>query len=264
MIELRSISIKKGNTIVVRDIDFRFRVGKKYVILGKNGAGKSSLLDGITGKILPFSGEILWNGKKLTEFKSDELALRRAVLSQNTTVGFPIRVYDLVEMGSYPNIKNLKKEVIDHLVKDALGRVRMTEYTERDFTTLSGGEQKRILLAKCLVQLNCYQDKSTDKFLFLDEPTSSLDISEQLEFIKLIKELADQHQIGVISILHDINLASIFADELLMIRDGRLVEAGVPDRVVTESILKKVMDLDATIHRHPTRNCPQMSTNLPF
>lgn len=264
MIELRSISIKKGNAIVVRDIDFQFHVGKKYVILGKNGAGKSSLLDGITGKVLLNSGDILWGGKRLGQLRMDELALRRAVLSQNTTVGFPISVRDLVEMGSYPNIKNLKKNEIDELVTDAIQKVRMTQYLERDFTTLSGGEQKRILLAKCLVQLNCFKDQNVDKFLFLDEPTSSLDISEQLEFIKLIKELADQHKIGIIAVLHDINLASIFADELLMIRDGRLVEAGSPERIVTQSILKKVMDLDATIHRHPTTNSPQMSTNLPF
>lgn len=264
MIELRNISIKKGNSAVVKDVNYTFHPGKKYVILGKNGAGKSSLLDGLTGKSKCSRGEIIWENRELKSISRKEMALKRAVLSQNTNVGFSIKVEELVEMGTYASTKPISAKSAHYIVSEALEKVRMLHFLGRDFATLSGGEQKRVLLAKCLVQLQISEELEGSKYLFLDEPTSSLDISEQLKFIELAKELVDVNGFGVIAILHDLNLSAIFADELLLMKNGELLHSGTPAEVMQPNILKEVLDIDSTIHLHPVYQCPQMTTIINF
>lgn len=264
MIRLQNIGIQKGRNTVVRNFSYTFFPGKKYVILGKNGAGKSSLLDGLTGKVDFCKGEILWEGRSLRNYSRKEMALRRAVLSQNTTVNFPIRVEELVEMGTYAATKPVSAKSIRYIVGEALEKVRMSNFSSRDFGTLSGGEQKRILLAKCLVQLQVAGELEGSKYIFLDEPTSSLDISEQLKFIELAKELVEVHGFGVIAILHDLNLSSIFADELIFMKEGQLCYSGSPAEVMTPEVLKDILDIDSSIHLHPVYQCPQMTTIINF
>lgn len=264
MIELKNISIQKGKNIVVSNFSYTFLPGRKYVILGKNGAGKSSLLDGLTGKSNYCEGEILWENTPLRNYSRKEMALRRAVLSQNTTVSFSIKVEELVEMGTYASTKSISGKSIKYMVSEALEKVRMLNFISRDFETLSGGEQKRVFLAKCLVQLQVSEELEGNKYIFLDEPTSSLDISEQLKFIELAKELVEINGFGVIAILHDLNLSSIFADELILMKDGQLCYGGPPGEVITSETLKEVLDIDSSIHLHPIYQCPQMTNIINF
>jgi iron complex transport system ATP-binding protein len=189
-----------------------------------------------------------------------QVAQRRAVLSQKVSTSFSIAVEKLVEMGVYVADEFLSKTKIDNLIHHALDTVDMTKFTQRDFTTLSGGEQKRVLLAKCIVQLNCCHWADVNKYLFLDEPTASLDIEQQYNFIELIKKLVKRRNIGVFAVLHDLNLAAQFADEIIILKDGKIKELGSPAAVLTTEKLAATFDIHTIIQPHPVFGCPYVTT----
>jgi iron complex transport system ATP-binding protein len=164
----------------------------------------------------------------------------------------------LVEIGTYASNEPLSALKIKHLVQHALGEVGMVDFMERDFTTLSGGEQKRVLLAKCIVQLNCCDWGNINKYLFLDEPTASLDMEQQYKFIDLVKRFVKRRNVGVFAVLHDINLAAQFADEILMLRGGKIIKKGHPKEVLTTENIRDVFDIEAVVQPHPIFSCPQI------
>jgi iron complex transport system ATP-binding protein len=260
MIRVENITVSKGQNTIVKEVSFNIRPGRVSVVIGKNGAGKSTLLETLTGGNSIKSGSIKWDGDLMQNLDGKTLAIRRAVLSQQVTMSFSMPVKDLVEMGTYVSDESLPKIKIEHLVENALSEVGMEEFKNRDFNSLSGGEQKRVLLAKCIVQLNCCCWSNVNKYLFLDEPTSSLDIEQQYKFIALVKRLVRRRNIGVFAVLHDINQAAQFADDILMIRNGRIIEKGFPKDVLTPEKLRKTFDVTAVVNRHPVYDCPLITT----
>lgn len=263
MIKIQNISIQKGKKTIVKDVSFELCQGKITVAIGKNGAGKSTLLEGLTGSSLLQSGSILWDKKTLSSFDYQTLAQRRAVLSQSVNIAFPISVGELVEMGCYVSPKAMSNAMIQSHVQEALEEVQMLDFAGRDFNTLSGGERKRVLLAKCIVQLDCCYDANVPQYLFLDEPTASLDIQQQYKLMEGVKKLVKKRNIGVFAVLHDLNIAALFADEILMLRSGRLLKKGSPEEVFTPPILKRILDIETIVQPHPVFGCPHI-TVLPF
>ncbi|HMQ59988.1 MAG TPA: ATP-binding cassette domain-containing protein [Flavilitoribacter sp.] len=263
MIRVCDISVSKGRQLIVKGGSFLIRPGKITVLLGMNGAGKSTLLDAVTGQSGYSRGSISWDNAPLETLSVEELACRRAVLGQQVQVPFSIPVRDLVEMGGYVSGKSLTRVDLRKIIETALDHAGMSAFGDRDFTTLSGGEQRRVLLAKCMVQLNACRRTGINRYLFLDEPTANLDLHHQFKLAGLVKEIAAGQQIGVFAVLHDVNLAAQFADEILLMKAGELVGAGSPEEVLTRDNLMETLGIRSIIHKHPVFGCPQI-TALPI
>lgn len=263
MINVKNITVRKGRKNIVKNISFQVAPGKITVVLGKNGAGKSTMLEALTqGEFIP-EGEIIWDMKNIITIDSRTIAQRRAVLSQQVKLSFSMTVKELVEMGTYVSDEALPKIKVDTLIHNALKEVELLDFINRDYHTLSGGEQKRVLLAKCIVQLNCCHWADVNKYLFLDEPTASLDIEQQFNFVALVKRLVKRRNIGVFAVLHDLNLAAQFADEILMLRNGEIIFQGNPSEVFTADRLQQTFDINAVINPHPVFDCPHITTLPP-
>jgi iron complex transport system ATP-binding protein len=260
MIDVINISVKKGRKSIIHDASVKIKPGQISVVIGKNGAGKSTLLEAISRSLPLESGQILFDGHDLNTLHIKTLAQKRAVLSQKVSTGFSISVHQLVEMGTYVSDEYIPKIKLDSLIQHALHTVDMTSTISRDFNTLSGGEQQRVLLAKCIVQLNCCHWADMHKYLLLDEPTASLDIEQQFKFIELVKNLVRRRNIGVFAILHDLNLAAQFADEIILIRKGKILDKGTPKKVLTPAKLAAAFDINAIVNSHPTLNCLHITT----
>ncbi len=262
MISVQDISVSKGKKLIVKLASLEVEPGKISVLIGNNGAGKSTLFEAVAG-VNPLSkGSIQWDGQAHVSFNHHQLAQRRAVLSQKVDVAFSLKVKKLVEMGAYVSDNTLSNEQIDGLVERSLEKVGLKDFQHRIFFTLSGGEQKRALLAKCMVQLDCCQHSGINQYLFLDEPTANLDVQQQYKLMKLVKKLAKDRKIGVLAVLHDINLASQMGDEILMMKEGKVVQRGKPWEVITVPLLNEILGIHATVQPHPIWNCPYV-TYLP-
>lgn len=256
MIEVRDIAVKKGGRYILKDINFDLPKGNITVVIGENGAGKSTLLEALTGSNKLSEGTIYYNQQALRAWTQPALAAQRAVLSQKTIVNFPITVSQLVEMGTYAAEQPLSQQQIRSLVQVATADVGMLNFLKRDFRTLSGGEQKRILLAKCLVQLRCNAHITSTQYLFLDEPTASLDLQQQFKLLTLIRRVVQQQNISVFAVLHDINLAAQVSDKILLMKKGRLLHQGTPTDVLTRVNIRETLGIEALIQTHPILSCP--------
>lgn len=257
MIRVNNISVQKGGKRLLKDLSFELKPGQIAVVLGKNGAGKSTLLETLTGMNPVVEGWIDWDHRPLSNFSLAELAQKRAVLSQQTSIQFPIRVSELVEMGSYAAVPGTRSTQVKAWVDEALEIVEMQYFRSRFFHTLSGGEQKRVMLAKCLVQLSSVpHNNHTERYLFLDEPTASLDLHQQHKLIALIKRLVASWKLGVFAILHDINLAAQLADQILMLKSGRLLYQGSPEETLTPERLRDTLGIHSQVQCHPVLGCP--------
>jgi iron complex transport system ATP-binding protein len=234
--------------------------GQTSVVIGQNGAGKSTLLHAVSGSLKPASGRILWDRIPMSRLNARELAKRRAVLSQQPHIAFPIHIFKLVEMGTYASDEPLTKRKKASLVEHALREVEMEAFQDRYFYTLSGGEQKRVWLAKCIAQINCCHWADLNKYLFLDEPTAGLDLQQQQKFIELVKRFVKRRHLGVLAVLHDLNLAAQFADQILLLKEGRLLYAGSPKDVLTPPVLREVMGIESIVQPHPVYDCPHITT----
>lgn len=259
MIKVVNLEVHKGGRSIVRNINLELHPGKVSVLVGKNGAGKSTILEALTGKNSVAKPNILWDGYPLGQLSSVELAQRRAVLSQSVTIPFALQVRQLVEMGTYVSEASIPTIKIDSLVMDALRAVGLPNMAERNFQSLSGGEQKRVLLAKCLVQLNCCRWADVQKYLFLDEPTAGLDLQQQFNLIELVKNLVRRRQIGVLAIVHDLNLAAQLADEVILLQAGEVVATGPPEVVLRPILLEQVFGVKAVVSAHPVLDCPHIT-----
>jgi iron complex transport system ATP-binding protein len=255
MIECKNISLELDRKTIIKDISAKFKAGKFTAILGPNGAGKSSLLKCICGSEKIDSGEISLNNKSIDRYSSEDLALRRAVLSQNLEVNFPFSVYEIVKMGRspYSNKKETKRNLNNQeIIISILKKLEIDDLINREFSSLSGGEKQRVQLARALVQLeNNLQD---EKFLFLDEPTSALDLKHEAAVMKLVKKLTIDNNYGIIAIIHDINLVAKFADEIIMLKDGKVIYSGENEKVFTKENLEKLYDVEIESFKNDEHN----------
>lgn len=263
MIEINQLQVKRGKRTILQQLNFQLLPGQVTTVLGKNGAGKSTLLETITGR-LPFAaGQIHWDGVAFPKISTVEMAFRRAVLSQQVEMNFPIKVAELVEMGMYARFDQLSRKQRKLILGQTMEQFDLQPFFHRYFHQLSGGERQRVLMAKCLTQLACSRDLCPNQYLFLDEPTNSLDIEQQYRLLAQVRELAHNQQLGVLAILHDINLAAQCSDNVLLLKDGRIRYQGSPEEALTEKSLRDVFNIHATVGRHPVLDRP-LITILPY
>lgn len=229
MISIQGLNYSIGSQRILQDVQMRVVGGELVGIIGPNGAGKSSLLKLISKENHGYSGEILVNGKNLKKYKILELAKFRAVLPQSNYLAVNLKVLDIVLMGRYPHF-NYKPSPEDiRIAKCCLDEMGMAGFQERMIFTLSGGEQQRVQLARVLAQI--YQQR--DGILLMDEPINGLDLEYQQVILEKAKDLA---RLGmcVICVLHDINLAAQYADQILLLKNGKVKDFGPPEEVLTE------------------------------
>lgn len=226
-----------NKTLILKNINLKIRRNKITGVIGPNGAGKSSLLRCFFGKNKISSGSLTFNTKEISSYSRRELAQNIAVVLQEPPTQFDMDVFELVSLGLIPNLKLLsfptakdKQRVIS-----ALADVELTGKQHCSFNTLSGGEKQRVMLARAIVQQT--------KIMILDEPTNHLDIQHQIDILHLIKKL----NITIILSIHDLNIASLFCDELILMDEGNIVSQGKSRDVLTESNLKNVFKVNAKI-----------------
>lgn len=241
MLKAESLSIKIKETPIVQGLSFDVNPGSCVGVIGPNGSGKTTLLRAISG-ILPYSGELLFKQKRLTEWSKRQLAARLAILKQNASVHFDFTVLDFVLLGRLPHKSWLSNTSAEDraIVGKILERLQLDTFQERLITTLSGGERQRVLLAQALAQ--------KPEMLLLDEPTANLDIFYQLDFLNHIKSLIAEG-LAVVAVFHDISLAVQYADSILVLQKGKQIAFGPSDEVITPELLEAVFHVKSTIVR---------------
>jgi heme transport system ATP-binding protein len=247
MLEIKDAGYAVGKKWLLQHISYRFLPGKCYMICGPNGAGKSTMMKLLSLLLIPDSGEIFYNDSKINYHKKEEYAKYRAVLSQQVDISFPMEVEEVVMMGRYPHFKiNPTKEDID-ICNEVMALQDLEEFKKRNFLTLSGGEKQRVQFARVLAQI-WKTPKEHSRILLLDEPISSLDIKYQFDFLRHIKQFLNDKTI-VIAVLHDLNLALNYADEILLLNKGKLFASGNPASVLSPGNISKVFQLDFKLHQ---------------
>jgi iron complex transport system ATP-binding protein len=247
MLEAKEVSYKIGNKILLEHSNVNFKANAFHVIMGANGAGKSTLLKLLAGDILPFSGEVLFDNQKLTSYSRKQLAKRRGVLSQHYNITFPVTAAEMVMMGRYPHFDSIPSQKDIAIQKQAMELMKVEQFFDRDYNTLSGGEAQKVQMSRVLSQV--WQDGSAErKIIFLDEPVAHLDIKYQYQLLQVAKDLCHQN-ITVVAILHDLNLAINFADRLILMKQGAIVYDLEGIELMTTEMLEDVFDMKLRILR---------------
>lgn len=250
ILETQELSAGYDQTKIIENLKLTIPPNQISVIIGANGCGKSTLLKALSRLIKPYGGDVVLDGKKISDYPSTELAQLLGLLPQSPIVPEGITVADLVARGRFPYrkfMKNMSKE--DYAaVEDALKLMGITDLANRCVDELSGGQRQRVWIALALAQ-------DTD-ILLLDEPTTFLDISYQVEILDLLTDLNRKRGTTIVMILHDINLSARYADYLFAFSKGQLVAQGVPSEIVTPELIRTVYDLDCMVISDPVSKTP--------
>ena len=238
-ITAEGVQARLGGADILRGVDLRAGAGDFVGVIGPNGSGKSTLLKCIYRVLQPSAGTVYLDGRSLEACSFRESAKRVAVLAQHNFYNFDFTVQDVVLMGRAPHKKALERDNAQdyHIVREALETVGMESFRTRSFSSLSGGEQQRVILARALAQQT--------PCLVLDEPTNHLDIKYQLQLMDIVKKLNRT----IIAAIHDLNIAAMYCTFLYVMKDGKVVQAGPPERVLTPELIRKVYEVDAQVFR---------------
>lgn len=236
------ISLKYNDKSILEDINIEIKKGMILSILGPNGAGKSSLLNILSGDIESNIGNVFYDNTDIKNISIQERAFIRSVMSQNQPIVFDFSVRDIIEMGwlDKGNIKYSNN--INNAIIGVLNDCEIAHLEKRKFNTLSGGEQRRVHFARSLIQLWRESDNKDSRYLMLDEPTSNLDLSHQIKLMNMLKKLANDG-VGILLILHDLNLAFNFSDYIAIIKNGKLFAYDKPLNIINKNILEDVFEL---------------------
>lgn len=257
MLRAEAIDAGFGAVDILRGVSLTVAPGEVVAILGPNGAGKSTLLSALSGALTARRGTVSLDGRALGAWPQVALARRRAVLAQQSMLGFPFRALDVVLLGRSPWAGTVSRARDLAVATACLAEAAVTHLADRVYTTLSGGERQRVQLARVLAQIDyaAAPDGGDSRYLLLDEPTASLDPAHQHATLETARRAA-MRGMGVLAVLHDLNLAAMHADRIVVLRDGRIVASGTPADVLTETVIASAFELPVRVARHPTRGCP--------
>lgn len=248
MLSIENLVCRIGDRAIVDDITISFVPGRLHVIVGPNGSGKSTFLKAFSGEWTPAAGQVTYDGLGLGRFDRIDLARRRAVMTQLPELHFPLSVDEIVMMGRYPHFSFRPSAHDRAICEEVKGLLSIRSLADRDYLTLSGGERQRVQFARALAQV-WEAPSDGGRYLFLDEPVSSLDIHYQHQFLRLARSLVKEN-IVLIVVLHDLNLALQYADRIVFIRQGRIAAEGTPD-IVTGGLIREVFDIEARLLNDP-------------
>jgi len=244
-LSIKGVRFGYDSTEILNGVTFEVAEGEVLGIIGPNGAGKTTLLRCINRTLEPWAGVVLVDDQDVARWDRREIAQRMGLVPQDPTIAFPFTVLDVVLMGRHPHRSPLGGESRRDLevVKEALWLTDTLQFADRPITGLSGGERRRVVIARALAQ--------EPRVLLLDEPTLHLDLSHQLEVLDLVRRLAGEQ--GLIAVLtsHDLNLAARYCDRLLMLERGRVYAVGTPEEVLTPANIRRVYRVEVAVVRHP-------------
>lgn len=251
-----SLHVHRQQRCILDDVSITIESGQMLALLGANGAGKSTLLAVLAGEMkqglsVHDRSAVSINGTDMAGLSAIECAQRRAVLPQNASLAFDMNVLEIIEMGMYP-FSGITQEQAAALLDRALAWADVQSLKARNYQTLSGGEKQRVQFARVLVQLLAQREQDPDaRYILLDEPTSSLDPKYQQQLLSTLGKLARQENVGVLIILHDLNLAARYCDRLALLCDGRLIACDTPEKVLTRDNLHAVYGIYGQAIPHP-------------
>ncbi|RMG07645.1 MAG: ABC transporter ATP-binding protein [Acidobacteria bacterium] len=253
MIEVRNISVGYDGLQVVSEVSFRVETGKIVFLLGANGAGKTTILKALNGTLKPYSGEILLEGEPLHQLSRRQIAKKIAVVSQESETRFPVTVLEFVLAGRFANTAFFAWDT-DEDLQIALACLKLCDldgYSNRLMNQLSGGERQRAVLARALA--------TQARILLLDEPTNNLDLSHQISIFKLVRQRCKNCLSSAVVVTHDVNLASEFADEIILLKNGKISAQGKPSVVLTEKNLRLTFDVNVLLDTNPVTKHPRVT-----
>jgi ABC-type hemin transport system ATPase subunit/putative heme degradation protein len=246
MLRVDAVTYQIKGHALVKDISFTVRPGEVLALLGANGAGKSTLISMLCGERTPGNGHIHFCGKPLASYKSEEIARKRATLSQHNVVNMPFPAADIVMMGRYPHYRNRPATRDFEVAEEAMAISGVLHLKDRSYLSLSGGEQQRVQLARILSQVW----DSPGALLLLDEPIAAMDAFYQQQTLAIVKAFA-QKGFMVVAALHEINLAAQYADRILMMKNGRRWRDGTPSEVLTPLNIYTVFSIETEVVINP-------------
>jgi iron complex transport system ATP-binding protein len=249
-LQTKSLTLSYGNTIIIDELNLNIPKGEITVLIGGNGCGKSTLLRSLARLLKPASGAVLLEGKAIATLPTKEVAKKLAILPQSPTAPEGLTVLQLVKQGRYPYQTWFKQwsEEDEKTVQRALEATRMIELAERPVDSLSGGQRQRAWIAMTLAQ-------DTD-IILLDEPTTYLDMTHQIEILDLLFELNEKEKRTIIMVLHDLNLACRYAHHIVAICDKKIYAQGKPEDIITCQLVKDVFQMDCQVTYDPLFGTP--------
>ncbi|NLS15414.1 heme ABC transporter ATP-binding protein [Rhizobium sp. P40RR-XXII] len=253
MIDVSNLSVRLSGKAVVQDISFTAEAGTLTAICGPNGSGKTTTMKAVSGE-LAYRGSVQINGTEIGKLEAWQLAEMRGVLPQASSISFPFTVREIVRMGLTSG-RNRQPEQADRTAAEALAAVDLGGFEGRFYQELSGGEQQRVQLARVLCQIPEPVIDGMPCWLLLDEPVSSLDISHQLTIMTLARQFCRRGG-GVIAVMHDLNLTALFADRMILLKNGRLQAEGAVKDVLTDRHLQDVFGCNLQVNRIPADGAP--------
>jgi iron complex transport system ATP-binding protein len=255
------VVFRYGATEVLRGVSVEVPADGFVGILGPNGSGKTTLLRVLAGTLRPSSGRVTLEGVDVTRVSRQQLARRMAVVPQETRLAFDFTALEVVLMGRYPHLGRFEVEgpADVALARDALAATGTADLADRQFTSLSGGEKQRVIIAAALAQVApptgsdpgpASRAGSDPRLLLLDEPTVALDLAYQLEIAHLLQELQQRHRIGIAVSTHDLNFAAALCRSLVLLKDGKVLAAGATTDVLTPDLVRQLYGVRAEVTRH--------------
>jgi len=254
MLEVHNISVAYGSRLVIQSVSFALRDGQIVVLLGPNGAGKTTLIRALNSSVPLASGEVTLEDNRLQELSRREIARSIAVVAQENETKFPVTVLEFVLAGRFVHGRAFGWETDSDVeaARRALSQCDLAEFSERLMNELSGGERQRAVLARAI---------ATDaRVLLLDEPTANLDLAHQALMFRLIRERCVGHGCSAVVITHDLNLAAEFADEILMLKDGKVFASGPPAEVLNQRNIDEVYNVQVLLDENPASGKVRVTT----
>lgn len=239
MMDLNHVTKSFGEKTVVSDVSLPIEKGKLTACIGPNGAGKSTLLEIISRLIPSDQGSVTIDGSEVKQFKQDDLAKRLSFLKQTNNMNVRLTVRELVSFGRFPYTKGRLNANCLGKVEKSLRYLGLKDIQYQYIDTLSGGQLQRALIAMVLCQ-------DTD-YILLDEPLNNLDMSYGVKMMKTIRQLVDDLGKTVITVIHDVNFAAAYADNIIAMKDGQLFKAGTVDEVLTKPVLDELFEMDIEV-----------------
>ncbi|MBC2579347.1 ABC transporter ATP-binding protein [Clostridium sp. DJ247] len=254
-ISSKNLTLAYGDYIVLKDINITIPKNEITILVGSNGCGKSTLLKTISRLLKPVQGSVLLEDSNIFEKSSKEIAKKLAILTQAPVAPSDLTVFNLVKQGRYPYQTwfNQWSKEDEKIVDYALEKTGLTDIKHKKISDLSGGQKQRVWIAMTLAQ-------QTD-IILLDEPTNHLDIKYKIEVLDLLKNLNNQEKRTIVIVLHDINLACRYADNIIAIKDGKVYSEGAPEEIITEKLISDVFDINSKVVPCPVFNTP---TCIPY
>lgn len=256
MLRANNVTYSVGNKPLISEVSLALGPGQLHLIIGPNGAGKSTLIKVLARLLGPQTGKIEYDGVDVAGTGEGDLAKRRAVLSQAVEIAFPLTVREVVMMGRYPHFGGRPGPADEKIVDQMMEVFDVGEFSDRDYQTLSGGERQRVNFARVLGQLwrispngltpGGSSEEKLCRFLFLDEPLTFLDIRHQIDFMKKVRSFTEAPDVVTVGVVHDLNLAARFADQIILMHHGRIVATGNSAEVLTQENIRDVFRVQPT------------------